>query len=102
MIILYDSVVTLCPPSERAIWHKAHTLYMWLSNGWRYHGRILRYPIDTELNAGWSVAPVGAQGILLQSKHYLPTPPHLAAVEKWLDDAIAYYTENPEASVYNK
>jgi len=102
MIILYDSVVTLCPPSERAVWAKAHTLFMFLANGWQYHGRVLRYPIDTELNTGWSERPSGLDAKLLESAAYMPTPEHLKHIEGWLDSAIAYYTAHPEAAVYNK
>jgi uracil-DNA glycosylase family 4 len=102
MIILYDSVVTLCPPNERAIWAKAHTLFLFLGNGWKYHGRVLRYPIDTELNTGWSERPSGMAARLLETPGYMPTPAHLKSVEDWLDAAIIYYEKNPEASVYNK
>lgn len=57
MTILYDSVVTLCPVEEREIWMKAHELCMFRAVGWAYGDRILKYPIDTELNTGWSAKP---------------------------------------------
>lgn len=57
MIILYDSVVTLCPPEEREIVKRLHELYMCERNNWRYHGREMNYPIDTDFVARWSTDP---------------------------------------------
>ena len=102
--ILYDSVVTWAPIQERAIWSKAHELCMYLANGWYYHERVLRYPIDTELNTGWSLTP----GDDPRNKHlaklipdmtWAGTPEHLQPLEKWLDSMIDFYRANEFASL---
>jgi uracil-DNA glycosylase family 4 len=55
--VLYDSVVTLCRKKERFAVKELHQLYMCDLNGWNYHGRTLKYPIDTEFNYRWSCRP---------------------------------------------
>lgn len=55
MVILYDSVVTVCDPSEREIVSRLHQLYMCDRNTWNYHGRTMNYPIETEFGLRWSV-----------------------------------------------
>lgn len=105
--VLYDSVVTMCPFEERAIWAKAHELFMFRANGWEYHGRVLTYPIDTEFNAGWSMpykATIDQKhiGPLLENENFCPTPERLRPVETWLDDSIAFYTANTRASLEPK
>jgi len=55
MVILYDSVVTLCPPEERDIVARLHQLYMCDRNQWSFHGRVMNYPIDTGFVSRWSV-----------------------------------------------
>lgn len=100
--ILYDSVVTMCPLEERFIFTKAHTLYMHVSNGWAYHNRVLTYPIDNELNVGWSDRPSVDELKLLEDTTYHPTPEHLKPLEQWLDQTIAFYQEHPETAVHNK
>lgn len=57
MVILYDSVVTLCPIEERHEVAELHTRYMCDENTWNYSGRELKYPIDTEFNLAWSTKP---------------------------------------------
>lgn len=99
--ILYDSVVTLCPLHERFIFSKAHTLFMYLKVGWLYGKRVLRYPIDTELNPAWSTPDYSILPTL-ENPDYHPTPEHLKPLENWLDEMIAYYTENEMASVLNR
>lgn len=59
--VLYDSVVTLCPLSERFAVQILHQLYMTDVNAWTYHGRELTYPIDTEFNYRWSCRPSKAE-----------------------------------------
>lgn len=105
--VLYDSVVTMCPFEERAIWAKAHELFMFRANGWEYHGRVLTYPIDTDFNAGWSMpykATIDQKhiGPLLENENFCPTPERLRPVETWLDDSIAFYTANTRASLEPK
>ena len=104
MVILYDSVVTLCPIEEREIWVKAHKLFMDLKNGWWYHGRVLTYPIDTEINPGWSLpAPKKSQlrKDLYDLKNYGPLKPEHRRLVDGLQGQIDYYTANPRAGVYN-
>lgn len=102
--VLYDSVVTMCPMEERFIWAKAHEICMHLGNGWAYHGRILRYPIDTEFNVGWSLrpkdhAPTKAIASLFDSRAYAGTPESMKPLEEWLDSWVKYLTENESASL---
>lgn len=54
LAILYDSVVTLCPISERFRVAEMHQKYMTDINTWTYHGRTLSYPIDTDYVYRWS------------------------------------------------
>lgn len=54
MIVLYDSVVTDCEYEDRELVSQLHQEMMTDKNTWNYHGRTLKYPIDTELNTRWS------------------------------------------------
>lgn len=100
MVILYDSVVTVCPYHEREIWALAHKLYMFVANGWQYGERILRYPIDTEINEGWSTkAQNPFLHTALQDKTWNPTPEKLAWIVNWLETQIQLYESNPALSV---
>lgn len=105
IVCLYDSVVVHCPVNERAIWQKALLLYMTLKVGWAYNDkwglRVLRYPSDCELNAGWSTAPEHDEAVLLHDASYEPTPENISWIEEALDAQIEFYTENELASVYN-
>lgn len=101
-VCLYDSIVVHCPYRERHIWLKALELYMYLANGWAYDGRVLRYAIDAELNAGWSTHPDSEEDQRLKDPNFEPTPDNLKPLEAWLDAMIKLYTEHPELSVYNK
>jgi hypothetical protein len=101
-VCLYDSIVVHCPWEERAIWGKALELYMYLANGWYYDGRVLRYAIDLETNAGWSTAPDKEYDEQLKNPEFHPTPDRLKQIEEWLDAMIKLYTNCPELSVYNK
>ncbi len=102
--VLYDSVVTLCPLHERFIWTKAHEICMYLANGWQYHGRVLRYPIDNKFNTGWGLAPkldsrCKAWHDKIPEKDFAGTPENLKPLEKWLDDVSEFYRKNENASL---
>lgn len=105
IVCLYDSVVVHCPYNERAIWQKALLLFMTLRVGWMYNDsrgkRVLRYPSDCELNAGWSTAPTKDEAARLHDETWEPTPEHLRNIENILDMQIRYYTKNEIKSVYN-
>lgn len=68
LIILYDSVVTLCPLSERFKVAQMHQLYMTDKNTWEYHGRSMNYPIDTDFVFRWSSKPTKVEKELLEDK----------------------------------
>lgn len=103
MTVLYDSVCTLCPAEERLVWAKAHDICMFLANGWEYHGRILRYPIETDLNSGWSLAPAkdprykGRERIFSDPTSL--TSEKLKPLEDWLDLVIQFFRDNERASL---
>ena len=99
--ILYDSAVTLCPLEEREIWRLAHELFMNLANGWAYEDRILRYPVDHELNEAWSAEP--AADVLAQWKDpkFEPTPARFENAKKWLEQRLRIYEASPRLSVWN-
>lgn len=105
IVCLYDSVVVHCPYNERSIWQKALLLYMTLKVGWAYNDkrglRILRYPSDCELNAGWSTAPSADMAANLHNQDWEKTPDNLAWIEEALDLQIEYYQNNELESVYN-
>lgn len=104
LTVLYDSILTWAPLEERFIWAKAHELCMHLANGWLNHGRVLRYPIDTEMNVGWSLkpkedhryAPIARQ---YDDPEWVPTPPRLKPLENWLDQLIEHYSKHEFASL---
>lgn len=96
--VLYDAITSGCPLHERAIWTKAHTLFMFMKNGHRYDTRLLRYPVDHELNIAWSWAPDDETLKLWKAPEFEPTPPELKHVEDWLDREIEFYTSNPWCS----
>jgi uracil-DNA glycosylase family 4 len=54
LVILYDSVVTLCPLEERHEVAKLHQKYMCDNNAWNFYGSELKYPIDTDFSFRWS------------------------------------------------
>lgn len=99
MVCLYDSIVVHCPFNERAIWLKALRLYMFLANGWQYSDRILRYPIDAELNGGWSTKAPAELSEHLHNPEWEPTPENLKPLEIWLDSECEKYESNPTLSV---
>lgn len=70
LIILYDSVVTLCPLEERFKVAQMHQLFMTDENTWEYHGRKMNYPIDTDFVYRWSAKPDKADKKLLEDKTY--------------------------------
>lgn len=70
LIILYDSVVTLCPLEERFKVAEYHQKYMTDANTWEYHGRTMSYPIDTDLVYRWSSKPDKHDKELLTDKNW--------------------------------
>lgn len=54
MVVLYDSVVTLCPLSEREEVSRLHVKYMATDNTWQYGKNLMHYPIDNEILFRWS------------------------------------------------
>lgn len=70
LIILYDSVVTLCPLEERFKVAQLHQLYMTDLNAWEYHGRKLVYPIDQLFCYRWSCKPSKEESILLNDANW--------------------------------
>lgn len=54
VIGLYDAILTLCPIEERFLVREAHQKFMDEFNTWKYHGRIMSYPIDTDFVMAWS------------------------------------------------
>jgi uracil-DNA glycosylase family 4 len=90
--VLYDSIVTHCPLRERHIWAAAHELYMFRANSWTYDGRVLKYPVDTEFNVGWSDRPPKDVQALWDSFEYEPVPPRLLPVLGWLRGQLRKHT----------
>jgi DNA polymerase I-like protein with 3'-5' exonuclease and polymerase domains len=70
LIILYDSVVTLCPLEERFKVAQLHQLFMTDENTWTYHGRTMNYPIDQLFCYRWSDKPSKDETKLLEDKTY--------------------------------
>jgi DNA polymerase I-like protein with 3'-5' exonuclease and polymerase domains len=66
LIILYDSVVTLCPLEERFKVAQMHQLFMTDENTWEYHGRKMNYPIDQLFCYRWSAKPSKDETKLLE------------------------------------
>lgn len=66
MVILYDSVVTLCPLEERFEVMKLHERFMDKENVWHDHDRCWSYPTSVELNYAWSRRPSKEQRKLLE------------------------------------
>lgn len=54
LVILYDSVVTLCPLEERNVVAELHQTFMTTKNTWTYYGKEMHYPIDNEFVMRWS------------------------------------------------
>lgn len=102
MTILYDSVVTLCPDHEREIWTKAHELYMFRSNSWKYGKHILNYPIDTEINDCWSTKPDKSRKEMLYDFTRSPVKEENSHLLKRLDDEIEKYKTRPELGIYKQ
>jgi len=73
LIILYDSVVTLCPVEEAIEVAKLHQRFMCDENTWTYHKRVMNYPIDTEFLVRWSTKPKG-EDLDYIAKAGLPLP----------------------------
>jgi hypothetical protein len=93
IILLYDSLVTLCPVEERHIWKLAHQLFMCSRNGWEYHGRVLRYPVDTEYNTAWSWKPSKEWKARLYDDSWAPVEEDHKHVMLALQKDLAYYAD---------
>jgi hypothetical protein len=96
MVLLYDAIVTLCPDEEVPVWKKAHELFMYRSTVWRYEDRLLNYPIETEINRGWS------SGEIKEGFPEFPENPRLRQIVEELDKEIAKYANDPSLGVINK
>ena len=70
LIILYDSVVTLCPLEERFKVAQMHQLFMTDENTWEYHGRKMNYPIDQLFCYRWSAKPSKDESKLLEDTNW--------------------------------
>jgi hypothetical protein len=61
LVILYDSVVTLCPLEERHIVAKLHQRFMTDENTWTYYGKEMNYPIDNDFVMRWSTTDLTSE-----------------------------------------
>lgn len=68
MVVLYDSVVTLCPMEERYVVAELHEEYMAKRNTWQYGKNLMHYPIDNELLLRWSTKPTKDEKKILYAK----------------------------------
>lgn len=100
--LLYDSAVSHCPLEEREVWQLAQELYLYWANGWLYDDRILRYPVDFELNAAWSAAPPKNVLKIWEDPTFKPSEGKILMAKKWLEARIQYYKDFPMASVWNQ
>jgi uracil-DNA glycosylase family 4 len=83
--VLYDSAVTFNPAEERELWRLAHDVFMYLGNGWEYHDRVLRYPVDHELNKSWSWSTTEQEAAEIQSVD-ISREDKIVALTAWLVD----------------
>lgn len=67
LIVLYDSVVTLCPISEAQEVAKMHQIFMCDMNTWTVENRTFNYPIDTDYVKRWSTKPNAEERLELVS-----------------------------------
>lgn len=74
MVILYDSIVTLCPIEERHIVADLHEQCMAVKNTWHHHGRTWYYTITTEFNFAWSWRPSKEWQAKLNDKNWNSDP----------------------------
>lgn len=77
VIGLYDAILTLCPVEERFLVQEAHQKFMDEFNTWKYHGRVMSYPIDTDFVMAWSedlqkVSPEAAK--ILEDRSFRSDP----------------------------
>ncbi len=61
LVILYDSVVTLCPLEERHIVADLHQRFMTDENTWTYYGKEMNYPIDNDFVMRWSTTDLTSE-----------------------------------------
>ena len=69
---LYDALLTYCPLEERFVVEHAHQLFMCDINVWKYHGRYMNYPIDTDLLYRWSWKPTDDEKKDLHNPSFYP------------------------------
>jgi hypothetical protein len=67
LIVLYDSVVTLCPISEAQKVAEMHQIFMCDMNTWTVENRTFNYPIDTDYVKRWSTKPNAEERLELDS-----------------------------------
>lgn len=96
--VLYDSCVSLCPLEERAIWKKAHELFMYLANGWQYGPRVLRYPVDHGLHKSWSAKMSDEETAEFESVP-LSQDQNCLDADAWVSKFIDKYKNNEKLSV---
>lgn len=72
IVALYDAIVTLCPLEERHVVSAAHQLFMCDINVWKYHGRWMNYPVDTDFCYRWSWKPTKEEGKDLEDPAFFP------------------------------
>ena len=71
-VALYDALLTYCPLEERFVVEHAHQLFMCDINVWKYHGRYMNYPIDTDLLYRWSWKPTDDEKKDLHNPSFYP------------------------------
>lgn len=81
IMVLYDSVVTVCAIEERFIVRELHERFMNTETFEVYHGRELHYPCDHEFNYAWSYNPGKEARAKLNDKAW-------NAVPKWLAEEV--------------
>jgi len=97
--VLYDSVVTLSPNSERDVCKSAHELFMWLANGWQcVDDRILRYPADHDLNQAWSFKATKEELQRIEQDP-LSQEPNVVEAREWLKEKIELLKDNEKLSL---
>ena len=97
--VLYDAMVIMCPEEERFLWLEAQKLFMFLTNGWEYHGRVLRYPIDTDMSKAWSDKPTKEYAAKLADRSYSTPDERLQRIEQKLKEQVRFFEENEKEAL---
>lgn len=84
-VALYDALLTYCPLEERFVVAAAHQVFMCDINVWKYHGRYMNYPIDTDLVYRWSWKPTADEKRDLESREFFSME---TEKERYLIDAL--------------